>query len=34
VSRNDWVLLGATAGLAVMAIVVSAALGTWRFLFG
>jgi energy-coupling factor transport system permease protein len=34
VSRSDWLLLGGTAVLAVAAIVVSAALGTWRFIFG
>jgi energy-coupling factor transport system permease protein len=34
VQGSDWMLLGATAGLAVLAIAVSVALGTWRFIFG
>lgn len=34
VERDDWLLLAATAGLAVAAIAVSVALGTWRFIFG
>jgi energy-coupling factor transport system permease protein len=34
VGQDDWLLLAATAGLAVAAIVVSVALGTWRFILG
>ncbi len=34
VGRSDWLLLGATAGLAAAAIAISLALGTWRFIFG
>ncbi len=34
VERADWMLLAATAGLAAAAIAISAALGTWRFIFG
>lgn len=34
VGRSDWVLIGAAAGLVIVAVAVSAALGTWRFLLG
>jgi energy-coupling factor transport system permease protein len=34
VVRRDWYLVGAAAGLAVVAVAVSAATGTWRFLLG
>lgn len=34
VERADWMLLAATAGLSAAAIALSAALGTWRYIFG
>jgi energy-coupling factor transport system permease protein len=34
VERSDWLLLGATAALAVLAVGTSLAIGSWRFLFG
>jgi energy-coupling factor transport system permease protein len=34
VGRGDWLLLAGAAGLGVVAIVVSVALGTWRFILG
>ena len=34
VRRSDWVLLAGSATLGMMAVGLSLALGTWRFLFG
>jgi hypothetical protein len=32
--RGDWLLLAAAAGIGALAVAISLAVGTWRFLFG